>query len=121
MLRRQDRVAGVQLDLEPFDLAVPAQAYFYDQVAKNLAGENEEIGEVLGCANERFPDGRFFSVFTFASAITPQLGEMFTRYDNGYLVLSLYDLGPGGAGQACTGRGTAVLRRLEHPRANLVR
>ena len=94
------RVAGVQLDLEPFDLAVPAQAYFYDQVAKNLAGENEEIGEVLGCANERFPDGRFFSVFTFASAITPQLGEMFTRYDNGYLVLSLYDLGPGGAGQA---------------------
>lgn len=93
-------VAGVQLDLEPFDLDVPAQAWFYDQVASNLAGANEELESIFGCVNERFPQGRFFSVFTFAREITPELGEMFTRYGNGYVVLSLYDLGSGGAGVA---------------------
>lgn len=93
-------VAGVQLDLEPFDLGVSAQFHFYDQVAKNLAGRNDDLEAIFQCRNERFPRGRFFSVFTFASSITPELGEMFTRYENGYLVLSLYDLGPGGAGQA---------------------
>lgn len=93
-------VAGVQLDLEPFDLGVPAQAWFYDQVARNLAGANEDLESIFGCVNDRFPQGRFFSVFTFAREITPELGEMFTRYGNGYVVLSLYDLGPGGAGVA---------------------
>ena len=93
-------VAGVQLDLEPFDLGVGAQRHFYDQVAKNLAGQNDELEAIFQCRSERFPSGRFFSVFTFAASITPELGQMFTRYDNGYLVLSLYDLGPGGAGQA---------------------
>ncbi|MDG2306814.1 MAG: hypothetical protein P8R42_19645 [Candidatus Binatia bacterium] len=114
------RIAGVQLDLEPFDLGVPAQAYFYDQIAKNLAGKNQEIEEVLGCVSERFPDGRFFSVFTFAGSITPQLGEMFTRYGNGYLVLSLYDLGPGGAGVASDplAYGRHVANELDAARRN---
>lgn len=93
-------VAGVQLDLEPFDLNVEAQSHFYDQVALNLAGQNEAGEAIVPCRTERFPAGRFFSVFTFAKAMTPQLGEMFTRYGNGYLVLSLYDLGPNPAGVA---------------------
>ena len=93
-------VAGVQLDLEPFDLDVEAQAHFYDQVALNLAGRNEELEAIVPCVTERFPEGRFFSVFTFARAMTPQLGEMFTRYGNGYMILSLYDLGPNAAGVA---------------------
>ncbi len=93
-------VAGVQLDLEPFDPSVAAQRWFYDQVAMNLAGENAELESVFGCVSERHPQGRFFSAFLFADAITPELGEIFTRYDNGYVVLSLYDLGPGAAGQA---------------------
>ncbi len=88
---------GVQLDLEPFDINDPAQFWFYDQVALNLAGENEELEPIFGCRSEDHPQGRFFSVFTFANQITPELGEVFTRHGNGYVIISLYDLGPGGA------------------------
>ena len=90
-------VPGVQLDLEPFDLNDPAQFWFYDQVALNLAGENEELEAIFGCRSGDYPQGRFFSVFTFANQITPELGEVFTRHGNGYVIISLYDLGPGAA------------------------
>ena len=90
-------VPGVQLDLEPFDINDPAQFWFYDQVALNLAGENEALEPIFGCRSEAYPQGRFFSVFTFANQITPELGEVFTRHGNGYVIISLYDLGPGGA------------------------
>ena len=90
-------VPGVQLDLEPFDINDPAQFWFYDQVALNLAGQNAELESIFGCQSEAYPQGRFFSVFTFANQITPELGEVFTRYGNGYVIISLYDLGPGGA------------------------
>ncbi|MDG2051693.1 MAG: hypothetical protein P8M78_16185 [Myxococcota bacterium] len=90
-------VPGVQLDLEPFDINDPAQFWFYDQVALNLAGENQDLEPILGCRSEDYPQGRFFSVFTFANQITPELGEVFTRYGNGYVIISLYDLGPGAA------------------------
>lgn len=95
-------VAGVQLDLEPFNLSVPAQRWFYDQIALNLAGENEELEPVFQCVSDQHLNGRYFSAFLFADAITPELGEIFTRHGNGYVILSLYDLGPGSAGQAST-------------------
>lgn len=95
-------VAGVQLDLEPFDLGMRQQYVFYEQVALNFSGNNTELEAILQCVNSRFPNGRFFSVFTFARQITPQLGELFTRYGNGYVIISLYDLGPGPAGVAST-------------------
>ena len=90
-------VPGVQLDLEPFDINDPAQFWFYDQVALNLAGANDELEPIFDCRNEDYPQGRFFSVFTFANQITPELGEVFTRHGNGYVIISLYDLGPGSA------------------------
>ena len=40
------------------------------------------------------------SVFTFGNQITRELGEIFTRHGNGYVIISLYDLGPGSAGVA---------------------
>ncbi len=93
-------VAGVQLDLEPFDLGVRAQYVFYEQLAINFSGNNAELEPILQCVNERFPKGRFFSVFTYAGQITSELGEVFTRYGNGYVIISLYDLGPGPATEA---------------------
>ena len=93
-------IPGVQLDLEPFDIGDPAQAWFYDQLAQNLAGENEALEAIFRCKTDRHPQGRFFSVFTFGNQITRELGEIFTRYGNGYVIISLYDLGPGSAGVA---------------------
>ncbi len=93
-------IGGVQLDLEPFDIGDPAQKSFYDQLASNLAGQNAELEPVFGCVSSRHPRGRFFSVFTFANQITPELGEVFTRFGNGVVIVSLYDLGPGSATEA---------------------
>ena len=93
-------IPGVQLDLEPFDIGDPAQAWFYDQLAQNLAGQNEDLEAIFRCKTDRHPQGRFFSVFTFGNQITRELGEIFTRYANGYVIISLYDLGPGSAGVA---------------------
>ena len=90
-------IPGVQLDLEPFDIGDPAQAWFYDQLAMDLAGANTELESILRCKTELHPKGRFFSVFTFANQITPELGAIFTRHGNGYVIVSLYDLGPGPA------------------------
>lgn len=90
-------IAGVQLDLEPFDLGDAAQHAFYDQIALNFSGNNAALEPILQCVNSRFPHGRFFSVFTFSGQLTPTLGEVFTKYGNGYVIISLYDLGPGAA------------------------
>ena len=90
-------VPGVQLDLEPFDITEDAQAFFYDQLATNLAGANPELESIFRCKTDAYPKGRFFSVFTFANQITPELGAIFTRHGNGYVIISLYDLGPGSA------------------------
>ena len=62
-----------------------------------MAGANDELEPIFDCRNEDYPQGRFFSVFTFANQITPELGEVFTRHGNGYVIISLYDLGPGSA------------------------
>ena len=113
----QDRLDGVQFDVEPFSftgkggsVTGPGQKYLYTQIAKNFAGWNGHDDDVtginpdpstdpLGCVSENHPNGRIFSVFTFAKFITDEVKEVFLRYGNGYIVDSLYDLGPLPGGQ----------------------
>lgn len=108
-------VAGVQFDIEPFSftgegrkVAGPGQKFFYNQIAKNFAGWNGHSGDntgintggdTLGCVNTDHPNGRIFSIFTFAKAITPDVKTMLTQYGNGYVMDSLYDLGPKPGGE----------------------
>ena len=91
------RIDGVQFDLEPFDVTSKnGQYYFYLRIAKNFAGENET--DEFHCVSPRHPDGRFFSIFAFAEVVRPgttsaeHVAEILTRYHNGYMVQSLYDL-----------------------------
>ena len=95
-----NNVAGVQFDIEPFSFTGeggmvqgPGQKYFYNQIAKNFASTE------FGCVNTDHPNGRIFSIFTFAKAITPDVKTMLTQYGNGYVMDSLYDLGPLDGGQ----------------------
>jgi hypothetical protein len=95
-----NNVDGVQFDIEPFSFTGeggkvqgPGQKYFYTQIAKNFASTE------FGCVNTDHPNGRFFSIFTFAKAITPDVKTMLTQYGNGYVMDSLYDLGPLPGGQ----------------------
>jgi hypothetical protein len=110
-----DSVDGVQFDVEPFSftgdggsVAGAGQKYFYYQIAKNFAGWNGHSGDntgintggdALGCVNANHPNGRFFSIFTFAKSITPDVIKMLTQYGNGCVMDSLYDLGPLPGGQ----------------------
>ncbi len=110
-----DSVDGVQFDVEPFSftgdggsVSGSGQKYFYNQIAKNFAGWNGHSGDntgintggdALGCVNANHPNGRFFSIFTFAKAITPDVKTMLTQYGNGCVMDSLYDLGPLPGGQ----------------------
>lgn len=111
-----DKVDGVQFDVEPFSftgeggsVTGAGQKYLYTQITKNFAGWNGHADDVtginpdpstdpLGCVSENHPNGRIFSVFTFAKAVTDEVKEVFLRHGNGYIVDSLYDLGklPGG-------------------------
>lgn len=91
------RIDGVQFDLEPFDVSSKnGQYYFYLQIAKNFAGENE--GENFHCVGSGHPKGRFFSIFAFAEVIRAEtasaehVAEILTRFENGYMIQSLYDL-----------------------------
>ena len=93
-------VAGVQFDIEPFSFTGEGgtvqgsgQQYFYTQIAKNFASTE------FGCVNTDHPNGRIFSIFTFAKAITPDVKTMLTQYGNGYVMDSLYDLGPKPGGE----------------------
>jgi hypothetical protein len=110
-------VDGVQFDIEPFSftgeggsVSGSGQQYFYNQIAKNFAGwngnANDNTGvnpnltnDPFGCVNANHPNGRFFSIFTFAKAITPDVKTMLTQYGNGCVMDSLYDLGPLPGGQ----------------------
>jgi hypothetical protein len=112
-----DNVAGVQFDIEPFSFTGEGgsvkgvgQKYFYTQIAKNFAGWNgysddtqginpEKSSDPLGCVNENHPNGRIFSIFTFAKYVTPDVKTMLTQHGNGYIMDSLYDLGPLPGGQ----------------------
>ncbi len=113
---QDDFVDGVQFDVEPFSFTGEGglkkgdgQKYFYTQIAKNFAGWNGQpdnsginpnlSSDPLGCVNSHHPNGRIFSVFTFAQSVTPDVVAAFKQYNNGYIVDSLYDLGPLPGGQ----------------------
>ena len=93
-------VDGVQFDIEPFQIPAKAtpgkdgQYYFYKKIAQDFASKQ------FNCVDESHPKGRFFSVFTFAKSINPRLAKVFNQYHNGYIVDSLYDLGPKNAERA---------------------
>lgn len=89
-------VGGIQFDIEPFNLTFPGQKYFYQQIAKDLAGANANIK----CVDNAHPNGRFFSVFTNATSVTPLVANILNSYQNGYVIDSLYDLGPNDGGIA---------------------
>lgn len=111
-----DDVDGVQFDIEPFSFSGkgganqgPGQRYFYTEIAKDFAGyygnANDPAGvnpslssDPLHCVDQQHPNGRFFSVFTFTQAVTPEVASTLTHHGNGMIVDSLYDLGnkPGG-------------------------
>ena len=95
-----NNVDGVQFDIEPFSFTGeggkvqgPGQKYFYDRIAENFSSAE------FDCVNKDHPYGRFFSIFTFAKAITPDVKTMLTQYGNGYVMDSLYDLGPKPGGE----------------------
>lgn len=86
-----NNVDGIQFDLEPFSIPATGangQTYFYQAIAKDFASSQ------YGCVNSTHPNGRFFSVFTFSSKVNQQVANIFNQYHNGYVVDSLYDLGP---------------------------
>lgn len=98
-----DQVSGIQFDIEPFDINQPGQAYFYQQIAKDLAGKNNpnsDGSDPLNCVNAAHPKGRFFSVFTFAKNVDGKVASVLNSHQNGYVVDSLYDLGPNAGGIA---------------------
>lgn len=105
-----DSIDGVQFDVEPFSFngdggTYPGhgQLYFYTEIAKDFAGYygnsddpagiNHTTSDSLHCVDKAHPNGRIFSVFTFAKEVTPTVAWAFTHHDNGYIVDSLYDLG----------------------------
>lgn len=103
-----DSLRGIQFDIEPFSFtgkggtfAGTGQKYFYDQIAKDFAGyhDGDSSNDSFHCVDKKNPDGRFFSVFTFSKSITPEVAATLTKYHNGMVVDSLYDLGekPGGS------------------------
>lgn len=101
-----DNVDGIQLDIEPFSLQTfyssktsgataeyNGQYYFYQELSKDFAGGNSAI---TTCVDSKHPNGRYFSVFTYASMINSNVKNAFYYDDKeiGYIVDSLYDLGP---------------------------
>ena len=85
--------AGVQFDLEPFNLRTKnAQYYFYLRIARDFASSS------AGCVDGKYPNGRIFAIFAGANAINPstasasRVGEILNRYHNGYMIDPLYDL-----------------------------
>ncbi len=98
----ESHTAGIQFDIEPFDLSAQnGQYFFYLQLAKDFAGKNTGVA---GCVTAAYPSGRYFSVFTFAAALKPGTASatntqtVMTTYHNGYVIDSLYDLGPNPGG-----------------------
>lgn len=100
-------VDGIQFDIEPFDVSTKnGQFYFYQQLAKDFAGRHagDPADDPYGCVDAAHPDGRFYSVFTFAAAIRPgtesaaNVQHILNSYGNGYFMDSLYDLSSAPAG-----------------------
>lgn len=107
-----DSIRGTQFDVEPFsfageggsfpvtDTSKKGQEFFYQQIAKDFAGyhSGDPSKDPFHCVDKKNPNGRFFSVFTFSKSITSEVAKTLTKYHNGMVVDSLYDLGskPGG-------------------------
>jgi hypothetical protein len=88
-----ERIDGVQLDLEPIGTQYP-----WDFNFRLLA---RELGQLFasrdyGCVSPRRPDGVALSTFALATAVDVELMQLLGP--NGYVVVSGYDLGEGGAG-----------------------
>jgi hypothetical protein len=97
------RIGGIQFDIEPFDLTSKnGQYHFYRQIAKDFAGQH--TGDPYGCVSAAHPQGRYFSVFTFAASIQPgtasaaNVSAIISADHNAYVIDSLYDLGTNPAG-----------------------
>ena len=107
-------IGGIQVDLEPFDINQPGQYDFYRQLAKNFAGQNNELD--FGAVNQLHPEGRSFSIFTFPNRINQSIADILNEYDNGYVIYSLYDLGSNGLNTPST-YYQLVLNELEQAMA----
>ena len=93
-------VAGVQFDLEPFDVSSKnGQYYFYRRIAENFASRD------FGCVDDAHPQGRSFSIFTTANRLDPDsaggrnLRDIMHTASNGYVIDALYDLTSARPGQ----------------------
>jgi hypothetical protein len=114
-----DNISGVQFDIEPFSflgtkgtVTGPGQKYFYTEISKDFAGNYSGANwpnpspskDVLHCVDAAHPYGRVFSVFTFSGAIAEDPNDIqsvfgsTSVYQNGFMVDSLYDLGPNPGG-----------------------
>lgn len=85
--------AGVEFDLEPFNVQTRnGQYYFFLRIGRDFAVAQ------TGCVDSNHPNGRYFAIFASANAINPntasagRVGQILTRYHNGYLIDPLYDL-----------------------------
>lgn len=108
-------IDGIQFDIEPFSFTGKGgksgngQKYFYQELAKCFAGWYTEKYSVvsginkygknynhkydlINAVNKKHPYGRFFSVFTFADSVTPDVINIYRKFGNFYIIDSLYDL-----------------------------
>jgi hypothetical protein len=96
-----DNLSGIQFDYEPFNAQSAGQQAFYTEINTDFDSAT------YGCVDAAHPNGRYFSVFGFGSALATNGTEIKTMLGNdGYFIASLYDLGTNGAGiQNGTGSG----------------
>ena len=94
MVCPQDNVAGVQFDIEPFDISQPGQYYFYSAIAKMFS-------TMYPCVDPAHPNGRYFSIFGFAGQFYKDPTDAQNYATNvfnyggkpvGYFIDSLYDV-----------------------------
>ena len=98
-----DNVSGIQFDYEPFNAKSAGQQAFYTEI------NHDFTSAAYGCIDTAHPNGRYFSVFAFASALATDGAEIKTMLgSDGYFIASLYDLGTNPAGvQNGTGAGAS--------------
>jgi hypothetical protein len=96
-------VAGVQFDLEPFDVKHKnGQYYFYRRIAADFSGDGSDP---FHCVDADHPHGRYFSIFGSAYALEPgtaaarHVRNIMHAHYNGFYIVSLYDLSSGPSGE----------------------
>jgi hypothetical protein len=109
-------IDGVQFDIEPFSFSGEkggkkgsGQKFFYQELAKCFAGwyakkyknvhginklgaKYDSSADLIGAVSRKHPNGRFFSVFTFADSVTDEVIDVYKKFGNFYVIDSLYDL-----------------------------